>query len=238
VGKRPVYLMGEPASLLTHRMMWQLSEAFAGYHRTAALNIPALEFTRKQPVLDRTPWPTTGAGALSFGRPGPDGAVGKDVELLGFTAEPASTGEIPWLRVHYFWRVNNPEVGRRVQVRVVFADAEGNYDQNGDGAIDLNNSHALGQGSVPGERDVRGDFRETFHVHVPPVAWNRPLYLWVALAADDRPLTASNGNSRYTRVGQVPAVSMSGARLFAHTAPASAPSLAATAGAPVTVGLR
>ena len=238
VGERPVYLMGEPVSLLTHPLMWQLQEALAGYHRTAALNIPALELTREQPALDRSPSPVSGAGTLSFGRPGPDGAVGKDVELLGFTAEPASTGEIPWLRVRYYWRVHNPEVGRRVQVRVVFADAEGNYDQNGDGAVDLNNSHALGQGAAPGERDVRGDFRETFQVYVPPVAWNRPLYLWVALAADERPLTASNGNTRYTRVGQIPAVSMSGARLIAGSEPVSVPMSAPSATEPMTVGLR
>lgn len=125
-----------------------------------------------------------------------------------------------------------------MQVRVVFADAEGNYDQNGDGAVDLNNSHALGQGAAPGERDVRGDFRETFQVYVPPVAWNRPLYLWVALAADERLLTASNGNTRYTRVGQIPAVSMSGARLIARATPAPVPPPAVSPATPVAVGLR
>lgn len=202
VGRRPIYLLGEPVRLLS--APW-LREVFADYHGTVASNVPAVELTRTAPALDRCapqPFPRP----VAFGMRAADGTVRPAVELLGFEAQPLNRAEVPWLRLRYYWQVRDPALARRVEVRAMFADAEGNYEQNEDGSVDFNNYHALGQGAAPGERDVRGRFRETFDIYVPPRAWNRPLYLWVALVADDRFLSPAGEPSRYARIGEMPRV--------------------------------
>src|SRR5205823_1886391 len=90
-----------------------MKDVLAPYHGAMRSNIPAVELSRQAPALEpAAPPPPSGypaaARPVTFGRRRADGSVSHDVELLGYSIEPQPGDEIPWLRVRYTWRVNDP----------------------------------------------------------------------------------------------------------------------------------
>ena len=75
-------------------------------------------------------------------------------------------GGIPWLRVSYYWRVNNQALARPAKVWVIFTDPAGNYRRKADGSPEFHNIHPLAYGAGLGTKDLPRLLRETFDIYV------------------------------------------------------------------------
>ncbi len=211
VGKRPVCLLGEPVRML--RQPW-MQELLAPYRGTQRTSIPLMELTRGAP-----PTPAADGNLLATSSPIEFLASGSRSvgTLLGARIIPLSNtpdDAPPWAELRYDWLVHDPALMQRAHVRVMFADAEGNYATFPDGSIEFQNNHWLGQGMQPGDRSLGRTVGERFRVYIPPGGWDRDSYLWVGLVVDDRFLPIKGRSGNFARV-DLPAlrVAMHGARL-------------------------
>ncbi len=201
VGQRPVYLLGEPIRMAREEE-W-MREVLAPYRGRIENNVNAYELSRGS--LDVEPSPASGAALAAFDA---DSHGVPSVALTGCKAVPGMRSGLPWLTVEYQWRLQQPAPKRQLEVRAIFADADGNYTTLPDGSIDFNNFHPLGQGLPTQDPTLGKSLKERFTLHVPPGSWNRPLYLWLGVVEDGKFLKPVNGSGSYVRIGRVPEVAM------------------------------
>ena len=134
----------------------------------------------------------------------PSGEVSDDLELLGCDVDPAWKEGVPWLRVSYYWRVNNQALARPAKVWVIFTDASGNYRRKADGSPEFHNIHPLAYGTGLGTKDLPRLLRETFEIYVPPAEWNKPLHMRLAVALGETFLPTGHDRNPWVEMGALP----------------------------------
>jgi hypothetical protein len=200
VGRRPVYVLGPPETL---KLPW-LAQVIAPYYRVPTSNIPHLELQRQSPrlaVVDPRPQRKQRA---TFGLRRPDGTVGNDLELLGYDVKPLRKGNVPWLRVSYYWRVNDQATARPAKVWVLFTDVNGDYRKKKDGTPEFHNIHPLAYGAGLGSKDLPRTLRESFDLYVPPQQWNQRLHMRIAVAVGEKFLPSGGAPSHWVEMGEIP----------------------------------
>jgi hypothetical protein len=200
VGRRPVYVLGPPESL---RTPW-LASVVAPYYRVVESNVPAMELSRRAPELAAAAPRPQRPKRIWFGERRPEGGVTNDLEFLGDDVAAVRKGGAPWLRVSYYWRVQNQALARPARVWVIFTDAAGNYPHKADGSPEFQMIHPLGYGAGLGTQPLPSTLRETFDVYVPPNQWNQHLHMRLAVALGELFLPTSLGGDPWVDLGEVP----------------------------------
>lgn len=194
VGRRPVFLLGEPVRLIRGSAM---RSALAGFDTRVVSNVPALEVVRSPAAPDPAIAPPPGVGAPVVRFRSSGGAPVAD--LLSVTSETFVRSGMPWVRLTYRWRVPDAGAASGLLVRALFADAEGNVEAGESGVPEFNNIHALGNAFAVGERTLPKEFSERFELYVPASDWGRPRRLWLGLASAGG-LLASESGERFVPV--------------------------------------
>jgi hypothetical protein len=200
IGRRPIYVLGPPESL---REPW-LSPILGGYYRVVDSNVPTMELSRQAPSLAITAARPHRPMRLRFGVRQPSGNVSDDLEMLGYDVTPARYGGVPWLRMSYYWRVNNQALARPAKVWVIFTDDSGNYRRKADGSPEFHNIHPLAYGAGLGTKDLPHLLRETFDIYVPPAEWDKPLHMRLAVALGETFLPRGPGHDPWVEMGAIP----------------------------------
>jgi len=200
VGRRPVYVLGPPESL---RTPW-LASVLAAYYRVVDSNVPAMELSRHAPPLAVAAPRPQRVKRIRFGLRRPDGEVENDLEFLGDDVAAVRKGGVPWLRVSYFWRVNNQALARPARVWVIFTDAAGHYRRKADRSPEFQNIHPLAYGAGLGTHELPSTLRESFNIYVPPGEWNKRLHMRLAVALGQVFLPTSAGRDPWVDLGELP----------------------------------
>jgi len=200
LGARPVYVLGLSEKI--EAMPWMKSVT-DGYYLVKQSSLPLSEVTARQPILDSGDQRPEVATSVVFGGKGPRGLVPK-LEFTGFDLRPLERGDLPWYRVRAYWRTLDPALARKAEVRMVLADAEGNYQLDADGSSNFYSSHPLGYGFGAGKQAVPERLREVTDIYVPPGGSGRPLYVWLAVVVDGQFLPVRGQESFYVRLAPLP----------------------------------
>ena len=111
---------------------------------------------------------------------------------------------MPWLRVSYFWRVNNQALARPARVWVIFTEAGGQYRLKADRSPEFHNIHPLAYGAGLGTHELPSTLRESFNIYVPPGEWNKRLHMRLAVALGQVFLPTSAGRDPWVDLGELP----------------------------------
>lgn len=193
-GSRPIYLLGVSEELLA--LPW-LGGAVDGYYLYNPTNLPLLKLLRRPPDL-RLPASAAAERGLEFRTP-----AGRPVaRLIGWRAAAEMKQGRPFWRIDFHWKLLDRRIASRLQVRPVFADENGNYRQEPDGTSELQAFHTPGLLYGPTAPPPPENLAEPMEAYVPPDAWGRQLYLWIALA--DGPDFLPAGGLNFVRLGPLP----------------------------------
>ena len=108
----------------------------------------------------------------------------------------------------YYWQVNNEALARPAKVWVIFTDTSGNYRQKADGSPEFHNIHPLAYGAGLGDQGVAAHLlRETFDMYVPPVEWNKPLHMRLAVRLGEAFLPTGHERDPWVEMGAIPITS-------------------------------
>ncbi len=199
-GHRPLYVLAPDDTLEEPWMKGILDQ----YAHVTTTNVPFFELRKTPPSreveLNEDSQPAAAFDPHDGPRKDPPG-----LELLAYDVAAEVRDGVPWYRLKYLWRVNDPELGKSAVARVLFADAEGNYPTRPDGVPEFHNNHHLGQVRGAKKRaQLPHGLLEEFEVYVPPAQWGKELHLWVGVLAGDELMRARGQDRPYVRVGTLP----------------------------------
>lgn len=199
--RRPLYVLAPDGTL---EEPW-LKSVMERYVQVTTSNVPFIELRKERPHLE-VPLQEGNRQAVAFDeRDGPR-KTRAGLEFVAYDVKAEVRDGVPWYRLKYLWRLNDPKLGKAASVRILFADAEGNYATRPDGVPEFHNNHHLGQTRSAKRTALPHGFLEEYEVYVPPAHWGKELHLWVGVLAGEELMRARGQDRPYVRVGALPVV--------------------------------